>query len=82
MIHNVTEGCAEDAVEKSFLVAFVHKIRVRLFFFVPDHRHVKISIDINHRRSLCYGPGCAASRLEASSQFASLLAAIKDSESR
>ena len=39
MIHNVTEGCAEDAVEKSFLVAFVHKIRVRLFFFVPDHRH-------------------------------------------
>ena len=37
MIHNVTERCAEDAVEKSFLVAFVHKIRVRLFFFVPDH---------------------------------------------
>ena len=49
----------------NFLVAFVHEIRVRLFFFVPEHRHgiqIKIGMDINHRRSLCYGPGRAASR--------------------
>ena len=43
----------------------MHKIRVRLFLFAPEHRHgiqIKIAIDINHHRPLCYGPGRAASR--------------------